>query len=213
MGCTPSKSVRVIRGDCLLRMQGFLTLQIKKIMFTSRTPRVYVGTYKKYNNLSTEGDYLDLTDYSDREEFYKACRELHKDETDPEFHFQDWEDLPKFMITESSLDEGVFEYLEVMEAMEDSRANAFDIFVISVHGSWQGLTKMMKYFENSYQGYYGKGTENAEIRYTEQFVDDMGYLKNVPDVVQRYFDFEAYAKELFMADLYEDEGHVLSKNY
>jgi antirestriction protein len=41
----------------------------------------------------------------------------------------------------------------------------------------------------------------------------MGYLKNVPDVVQRYFDFEAYAKELFMADLYEDEGHVFSKNY
>jgi antirestriction protein len=182
-------------------------------MATSRTPRIYVGTYKKYNNLSTEGDYLDLTDYSDRDEFYEACKELHKDEKNPEFHFQDWEDLPKFMITESSLDEGVFEYLEAMEAMDDSRAKAFDIFVVSVHGSWQGLTKMKQYFENSYQGYYGKGTENAEIRYTEQFVDDMGYLKNVPDVVQRYFDFEAYAKELFMADLYEDEGHVFSKNY
>jgi hypothetical protein len=38
-------------------------------------------------------------------------------------------------------DEGVFEYLEAMEAMEDSRANAFDIFVVSVHGSWQGQTK------------------------------------------------------------------------
>jgi antirestriction protein len=72
---------------------------------------------------------------------------------------------------------------------------------------------MKQYFENSYQGYYGKGTENAEIRYTDQFVNDMGYLKNVPDVVQRYFDFEAYSKELFMADLYEDEGHVFSKNY
>ena len=26
------------------------------------------------------------------------------------------------------------------------------------------------------QGYYGKGTENAEIRYTEQFVNDMGFV-------------------------------------
>ena len=37
--------------------------------------KVYVGTYVKYNNGSLSGAWLDLSDYSDKEEFYEACRE------------------------------------------------------------------------------------------------------------------------------------------
>ena len=47
--------------------------------------KVYVGTYAKYNNGSLSGAWLDLSDYSDKEEFYEACRELHKDEEDAEY--------------------------------------------------------------------------------------------------------------------------------
>lgn len=108
----------------------------------------------------------------DREEFYEACREIHKDETDPEFYFQDWEDLPDFMISKSSLDECIFEYLEVMEEMDDTRTDAFDIFVKSVHGSWEGLNQMQSYFEDSYQGFYVSEKEDAKMKYTYQYVDD-----------------------------------------
>ena len=55
--------------------------------------KVYVGTYGKYNNGSLSGAWLDLSDYSDKEEFYEACRELHKDEEDAEYMFQDWENV------------------------------------------------------------------------------------------------------------------------
>ena len=34
--------------------------------------KVYVGTYAKYNNGSLSGAWLDLSDYSDKEEFYEA---------------------------------------------------------------------------------------------------------------------------------------------
>ena len=37
--------------------------------------KVYVGTYAKYNNGSLSGAWLDLSDYSDKEEFYEACPE------------------------------------------------------------------------------------------------------------------------------------------
>ena len=47
--------------------------------------QVYVGTYAKYNNGNLYGKWIDLTDYSDSEEFYQACKELHADEADPEF--------------------------------------------------------------------------------------------------------------------------------
>ena len=42
--------------------------------------RVYVGTYNKYNSGSLFGKWLDLSDYSDKDEFMEACRELHKDD-------------------------------------------------------------------------------------------------------------------------------------
>lgn len=50
---------------------------------------VYVGTYKKYNNQNSDGDWLDLCDYVDYGEFLDACEELHKDEDDTEFMIQD----------------------------------------------------------------------------------------------------------------------------
>ena len=62
---------------------------------------VYVGTYGKYNNGSLFGAWLDLSDYADKEEFYEACRELHKDEEDAEFMFQDYENIPENLISES----------------------------------------------------------------------------------------------------------------
>ena len=67
--------------------------------------RVYVGTYGKYNNGSLFGAWLDLSDYLNKEDFYEACRELHKDEEDAEFMFQDWENVPEGLIGESWISE------------------------------------------------------------------------------------------------------------
>jgi antirestriction protein len=62
---------------------------------------LYCGTYAKYNNGSIDGKWLTLTDYEDAEEFLQACRELHKDEADPEFMFQDFEHFPDELYSES----------------------------------------------------------------------------------------------------------------
>ena len=64
------------------------------------TPSVYVGTYHKYNCGSIAGAWLDLTDFDSSEEFYERCRELHANEADPEFMFQDWEGIPSDMASE-----------------------------------------------------------------------------------------------------------------
>lgn len=87
------------------------------------TPRIYVGTYAKYNNGSIEGKWLDLTDYSSKEEFIEACLELHSDEKDPELMFQDYENIPEEFIGESWISDDVFEAIEIsqkVEAMSES---------------------------------------------------------------------------------------------
>ena len=65
-------------------------------------PRIYVGTYAKYNAGSIAGQWLDLEDYADRNAFLEACHELHKDKQDPELMFQDFESFPREFYSESS---------------------------------------------------------------------------------------------------------------
>jgi len=87
--------------------------------------KVYVGTYNKYNEGSIAGAWLDLEDYTNKDEFYEACQELHdrldgeQDEYgdyvqhDHEFMFQDWEGIPSGMIEESWLNEKVFQLMDL----------------------------------------------------------------------------------------------------
>lgn len=56
--------------------------------------KVYVGTYKKYNEGSLKGGWLNLADFQSYGDFLKACKSLHKDERDPEFMIQDSEGFP-----------------------------------------------------------------------------------------------------------------------
>ena len=56
--------------------------------------KLYVGTYKKYNEGSIKGAWLDLDKFKNADEFYRACKRLHRDERDPEFMFQDVETDP-----------------------------------------------------------------------------------------------------------------------
>ena len=81
---------------------------------------VYVGTYAKYNNGSLFGAWLNLSNYSDKEEFYEACRELHKDEEDAEYMFQDYENIPEALISESWISENFFALHDAVEDLSDT---------------------------------------------------------------------------------------------
>lgn len=81
------------------------------------TPSIYVGTYAKYNNGSIFGAWLDLTKYEDAEDFYKACAELHNDEQDPEFMYQDFEGFPSSLYCEAG---GIAQIYEYIDAVRDS---------------------------------------------------------------------------------------------
>lgn len=90
--------------------------------------RVYVGTYNKYNNGSLFGKWLDLSDYSDKDEFLEACRKLHEDEQDPEFMFQDIENIPEALISESWLSDNFFELRDAIEKLSETEQEAFFIW-------------------------------------------------------------------------------------
>ena len=57
-------------------------------------PKVYVGTYKKYNEGSIAGGWISLAECENYGQFLSKCKDLHKNERDPEFMIQDSEGFP-----------------------------------------------------------------------------------------------------------------------
>ena len=167
--------------------------------------RIYVGTYAKYNNGSIFGEWLDLSDYSDKEEFYDACRELHKDEADPEFMFQDWEYIPSGLIGESWLSDNIFEIIEAMDDLDDEKQEAFAVWID--HESYdiekQDITDLISKFEDAYQGAY-----KDEEDYAYEVVDE---CYDLPEFAKTYFDYEKFARDLFMTDYWYEDGYVFRR--
>lgn len=165
--------------------------------------KIYVGTYAKYNNGSIFGKWLTLSDYSDLSEFYDACRELHKDEEDPEFMFQDFEtpELLNGKISECGIDKDIF---EIAEAMEDKDAD-----MISAYVSLMGEKLTPELIEQAEERFYGQFDSYTDL--AEDYAEQTGMLSKVPESIQRYFDFEAFGRDLSY-DFMEENGYYFNNN-
>lgn len=176
-------------------------------------PRIYVGTYGMYNSGSLFGKWFDLTDYAYVKEFYQDCYEYHRNEFDPELMFQDWENIPDFLISECSLDDKAFEYFQALDEMYDDTAEAFKIYCEQI-SSWpnngKSLDEQVESFHASYRGYFGGSMQDAKIEFAYQYVDETVMLANAPKVLERYFDYETFARDLFLEGYSEIDGNVFA---
>lgn len=162
--------------------------------------KIYVGTYHKYNNGSIQGAWIDLENL-DKEEFYLKCQELHKDEEDPEFMFQDWEcdEIFKGMISECGIDE---EFWELKETLENTQ---IDLEALTAYKIIFGDIDI-----NDFEDKYFCHIEdwNTNRAFGEYMVEEMGYLEQVPEHLRYYIDTEAYGRDLLINDFSEYDGFV-----
>lgn len=167
--------------------------------------QIYVGTYAKYNNGSLFGKWLELSDYSDLEEFIEACKELHKDEEDPELMFQDWEEIPEGLINESWLSENFFSLRDATETLKDDQQEAF--LVWCNNGSYnvtsEDANNLLSNFKDAYCGKYA-----SEEDYAYEYVEN---CYDLPEFAKTYFDYEKFARELFSTDYWHEDGFVFRR--
>lgn len=158
------------------------------------TMRIYVGTYAKYNNGNLFGKWLDLEAYTDRDEFYEACAELHADEEDPEFMFQDWECVPDGMISEVHVSAVCWTLLDVYEKYDEDAVNAY----CHCFGEWT---------ENGFKERY-RGEYDSWEHMAEELLEETGELDQIPERLRHYFDYEKYANDLRIGgDFTEHDGY------
>lgn len=83
-----------------------------------KNPRIYVGTWAKYNAGSLSGEWLALRDYDNYSELCEVMRAIHEDESDPEPMIQDCDDFPEgFSVVSGSLSEE--EYNDILKACKE----------------------------------------------------------------------------------------------
>lgn len=147
------------------------------------TAQIYVGTYAKYNEGSIEGAWVDIEGMSE-EEFYEACKELHSDEEDPEYMFQDFEGFPREYYGESGMDKRLWAWLElddddreILEAYQAAMGSGYDVDIDTARDAFQG--------------------KQSESDFTYQLVDDCYTLD---EFCKTYFDYERFQRDLFMSD-------------
>lgn len=124
---------------------------------TTTEARLYVGTYEKYNNGSIFGKWVDLDKFSDAKEFLNYCKELHHDEEDPEFMFQDFEGFPDCFYSESASEKDlqkIFDYLSIDE---------YDKKILEMYLDATGYSFDEKSLTNAMDAYQGQAYSEAEF--------------------------------------------------
>ena len=168
-------------------------------------PAVYVGTYGKYASGSLRGVWLDLTTFDDYDEFLAVCRYIHRDEADPEFMAQDFEGFPEQWYTEGFMSEREFDLIKEFAELDDKEREAFEVYV-AAFGSSMDDSGIFDDFREAYQGEW-----SSEEEFAEQLADDCCMLDNVPERVKVYFDYAAFARDLFIGDYYFESGFVFRR--
>jgi antirestriction protein len=172
---------------------------------TTVEPALYCGTYAKYNEGSIEGKWLSLPDYADATEFLQACRELHRDEADPELMFQDFEGMPRELYGESlSLPdlEKIYEWLHLDDDDRELLAEHLE-----ATGSRPDDVDVENLRDNLFCVLDCSDGSSNEIA-MGQYMLDNGLLGEIPEAIAGYLDVEALGRDWLMDLSVSSNGYV-----
>ena len=146
----------------------------------------------------------------DYDTFMEVCHNLHADEEDPELMYQDYECSPSAWYSESGIDEDTFDKIMEFADMDDDDRDAFDEFSDAFSND------SVDSFKERYMGKWDSEKDFAERIVDECYRSAFGRLqgKNLDDMMGHlasYFDYEAYARDLFIDDFYFSNGYVFRR--
>ena len=159
--------------------------------YRTNDPALYVGTYAKYNNGDLTGAWISLAKCSDYDEFMRVCHCLHRDEEDPELMCQDADNLPECWYCESGIDEETFDLIKAYADLDEDERRAYEAYLDLRCES----DVTVEDFREHYCGEW-----HSEEEFTENLLDELGILDEVPEHLRRFFDVSAYSDELFRYD-------------
>lgn len=116
--------------------------------------------------------------------------------------FQDYENIPETLFSESWLSEKFFELRDAVEDMDDTRQEAFFVWCNHKGHDFEkdDAADLGSSFEDEYQGEY-----DDEEDFAYQIVEECYEL---PEFAKSYFDYAKFARDLFCGDYWMEDGFV-----
>lgn len=166
-------------------------------VYSEPVPALYVGTYAKYNAGYFTGSWVNLQACKDEETFINVCRSLHGDEQYPELMFQDFSGFPRELYSECGGLDDLYKYIEILESVDDPEALAAFLEYLDFDELCE--------FEDRFKGAY-----DSEVDYAYECVENDNILDKMGKF-SPYFDYETYARDLFLTDYVFKSGYVFYK--
>ena len=155
----------------------------------SDSPALYCGTYGKYNAGNFNGMWVNVSTFDSYEDFKAFCLAIHADEEDPELMFQDGENIPDSLCSESMGEKEFNNLLKYCELCEE-----YDVFAVYDFLELfmpEDLDRM----PDAYVGVY-----ESKEDFARELVNDCYDLDKMMGDLAYYFDYEAFARDLFIND-------------
>ena len=174
---------------------------------------IYVASLSDYNAGILHGVWIDLDACTSEYEVWDAIRVMldtsptAKDEGLPaeEWAIHDFEGFGGLRVHENESISALWEAHELLSDLDDQEA-FFDWLSYETTAEISEVTQEnIDAFQDAYRGWYPN-----EREFAEELVYELGILSgNADELLSRYFDYEAFARDLFMSDYYMTEnGYV-----
>ena len=150
---------------------------------------------------SVEGKELEVN--IDEHETYKEMMDSIIGHTKGDFMFIDY-DIECLNIN-SMLTESDFNVIKATD-IKNFDKEAVKFFVDYFGGEFDSQESFITVFEDAYMGEY-----DSEEDYAQEYMESTGMLDSLPGLLQGYFDYAAFARDIFICDMFYEGGHVFSR--
>ena len=164
-------------------------INLQELECERESPALFCGTYGKYNEGNLGGMWVHPYTFDSYEDFINFCKAIHADEEDPELMFQDYANIPDSLYHESMGEKEFNKISEYCELCDDYSVEAVDDFLELFRP--EDLDRM----PDAYAGVY-----DSKEDFAREMVNDCYDIENMMGDLADYFDYEAFARDLFMCD-------------
>ena len=166
--------------------------------------KIYLTNLGKYNEGELVGEWVTLP--ATEEELEAVFERIGINEEYEEYFITDYEtDIDGLKIGEYDNLEELNELAETLENMDE---NELEVVGVMLEDGCEFDEAIEKTENGDYRIYYNCN-DMTDVAY--QVIEESGFLNNIPDTVARYFDYEAYGRDLDIEGKYymTDSGNCI----
>lgn len=168
---------------------------------------IYINTWGNYNENGADlGEWITLPmDADELEETLERVADAMHDE-DPEWFVNDYEWTTELQPFEVSEMDNYFDLNEKLQELDNLTGNDCETIEAIIEATGCDFYDALHIFENgSYQFY--PGMDLSDVAY--ELVNDCYFTKDTPDIFTRYFDYDAFGRDLGFDGYIEVKGGVI----